>query len=601
MSIKNTFVTTLAAVTLIQTAVWGSDAKDSDQSVAIPEIIEGLDFETEEIAAASKADKKTNKIASLKGVFVTSNRDDIIPKGRPKIKGVEFKDFQYPDDEKSLRNIIHPFLSKPLTPQLLADLRGAIVQYYKSTQHPTARVLLPQQTASNGVIQLLISTYKLGKTIYTGNQWYSSDYLSRFLHISPGQEISEDVLLNDLSWINRNPFHKANVKFVPSSTPGVMDLQISAKDRSPLRYYFRGDNTGSDSTGNIRYAAGFSWGNAFWLGDIMTYEYSTSNEVKRVQLHKFNYTSFLPWKHVVLLFGSYNNLKPIVPKAKSKSISYQSKIRYTIPFKPLYTVLAQDFTFGGDFKHTNSNTISLQEGAQVEQGIPPVIRTINVTMFYMAYTMSTSYIAGENIGKHNINLSLESWFSPCHFLDHQNTKEYNLNRPFSRPRFAYAYLTLGDTYYLPMKFALAALLRVQRAYSTLPSTELFGLGGYNTVRGYKERVFNTDNGLIFNFEVRSPPIMCFPKLKDKLLFLGFVDYGIGNNFHPAVATKKFPKDHATQFLLSAGGGLRYNINPYLAARIDYGFKLHEMFSRDPIARLARNGYGRWHIGVLLSY
>lgn len=128
---------------MIQTVVWGSDLKENSLTGAVPESIEGVEFETEEIAAVSNSDKRANKIALLKGVYVTSKREDILLKGRPKIKGVEFQDFRYPEDEKSLKKIIHSFLDKPLTAQLIADLRSTLVQYFRSTQHPTARILLP--------------------------------------------------------------------------------------------------------------------------------------------------------------------------------------------------------------------------------------------------------------------------------------------------------------------------------------------------------------------------------------------------------------------------------------------------------------------------
>lgn len=104
-------------------------------------------------------------------------------------------------------------------------------------------------------------------------------------------------------------------------------------------------------------------------------------------------------------------------------------------------------------------------------------------------------------------------------------------------------------------------------------TEQYGLGGYNTVRGYDERVANGDNAWVTNVELRTPPGSIFKifgnqEVEDRIQFLAFWDYGwVGfNNAAPGqVAT----------YLMGVGPGLRYNIDRFVSVQFDWGFQLKQ--------------------------
>ena len=122
------------------------------------------------------------------------------------------------------------------------------------------------------------------------------------------------------------------------------------------------------------------------------------------------------------------------------------------------------------------------------------------------------------------------------------------------------------------------------------------------MRGYRESVVSFDNGFTGNVELRTPPISFFRKLKDQLIFLGFADYGKGTDFKAAKrASRTAKKNHVNQHLASTGAGVRYNLNPYIAFRADYGFKLHSLYTTNKQERQQARGIGRWHLGLLLSY
>jgi hemolysin activation/secretion protein len=161
-------------------------------------------------------------------------------------------------------------------------------------------------------------------------------------------------------------------------------------------------------------------------------------------------------------------------------------------------------------------------------------------------------------------------------------------RRHAKPRYIYGTLSLGKIYTFSSKESIAGTLRAQGTPNALIPSEQFGLGGFSTVRGYEENVFISDNGVCANFELRTRPISFFKKAKDELKFLAFMDYGWGYNYHAFDGIKK------TATLWGTGLGARYNINPYLSFRADYGFKLHHVSFDD-------NKLGQWHLGGTASY
>ena len=112
-------------------------------------------------------------------------------------------------------------------------------------------------------------------------------------------------------------------------------------------------------------------------------------------------------------------------------------------------------------------------------------------------------------------------------------KPYQTLQPGSYPLYMYARGLINETYSFSNPSG-AFLLQAQGQISNkvlLPS-EQFGLGGYDTVRGYPERIVNYDNAICLNFELRAPSFSVLKRFRcekqdDSLVLFGFFDYGYG--------------------------------------------------------------------------
>ena len=105
----------------------------------------------------------------------------------------------------------------------------------------------------------------------------------------------------------------------------------------------------------------------------------------------------------------------------------------------------------------------------------------------------------------------------------------------------------------------------QLAANLLPSAEQFSIGGAGTVRGYRQDVLQTDNGVFASAEVQLP-IARFPKLRSVVQVAPFVDVG-------KVWSAKRGQSPDPSTLASVGLGLQAKVGNRFTARIDYGVPL----------------------------
>jgi len=163
------------------------------------------------------------------------------------------------------------------------------------------------------------------------------------------------------------------------------------------------------------------------------------------------------------------------------------------------------------------------------------------------------------------------YYSPGGVGSLNDQQTFSNIRPNADPDYGYGNLSFTRGFVLPMNFSITGQFNGQITTSNLMPTEQFGLGGYNTVRGYDERVSNGDNAWVTNLEVRTPPGSVFKifgnqEVEDRIQFLAFWDYGfVGfNNAEPG---------QNSSYLMSVGPGLRYNIDRYVTVQFDWGFQL----------------------------
>ena len=139
----------------------------------------------------------------------------------------------------------------------------------------------------------------------------------------------------------------------------------------------------------------------------------------------------------------------------------------------------------------------------------------------------------------------------------------------------------------------------QIANGNLQASEQFGVGGYDFVRGFDQRIIRGDEGIYGTFELYAPE-MSFARIfdwphahgpcTDQLRLLGFFDAASVSN------VDLLPNEAENQTIASVGVGMRYSYNDFFKLRVDYGHPV--MSERVPVGT---DTSGRFHIGATATF
>jgi hemolysin activation/secretion protein len=444
-----------------------------------------------------------------------------------------------------------------------------------------------------------------------GHKWFADSIALRDLRLKPGDVVLESRLNSDLNWMNRNNYQSLgydgfNGSFRDVSASfhqgklGETDVELKVEDRFPLRAFVGVEDSGIEVIGRDRLFAGFNWANVFGLDQRLNYQYITDTEFDKLKEHVASYVIPLPWRHELTFFGAYADLHPDFSvintnfdALKSPGTFYQISARYAAPL-PTIGKLEHEITAGFDFKRTD--TPLLFEGSSIP--INPGL--VDIAQFLLGYGGRLHDAMGQT------SFSLQGIYSPGGLTENNKDAKFNefSSGSATKARYLYGRLEVRRETLLPYGFEWYLRGLGQLADTKLIATETFGIGGYDTVRGYDERVVFGDNGWLINNELRTPRFVLGnlterANKSDWVQGLVFCDYGAAYNRSPLVNGQRY-----NEMLLSAGVGFRYAVADNFHVRFDYGFQLDREY--DALDNPNRGNLGpqptrRAHFGVELAF
>jgi len=482
------------------------------------------------------------------------------------------------------------FLNRPMRHEDMEEIRGAVALYYEQQGRPFVQIVIPPQEVTDGILQIMVQESTLEEINLEGNRWTKDWQILNNIHLQIGEPIDTNTLNADLAFLNRNPFRQTNAIFSPGEQELSTDLELSTKELRPFRFYVGLDNRGNEAFGRLRQFEGFNWGNFLGLNQVLSYQLTTSvSRISNLVAHSAYYEVPLPYRQSVVFFGGYSRIQDenIDALTSNEGHNIQGSGRYHFPlfaFRNHY----HDCYIGFDFKESNNNALFSEE--------PIFVNLTNLSQFVMGY----QYQSGWNFG--NIVGDLGLYFSPARFFSHQSTDAYRLLSPGSRPKYYYLKGELSARFFLPKCFGVSFLLTAQYANQNLLPSEQLGLGGFDTVRGYRERVINGDNGIFSSLTVTAPPlsllkgkVACKEKTLDQLTFLAFLDYGwVQPHRHVYDQATGESLTQKTEYIFGVGPGVRYFIDPYLNLAAYWGFRLKKVDAHDHLG-------GRVNLSLVVSY
>lgn len=564
----------------------GAQDYDKIKPKQVPQVTSSAEIPSSEPKVDGSDKILVSKLIGI--VFVDATAK--IQSAAPRIQGVQALGIGILN-KPTFSKVSGQYLGQPVSIKSINMLVKDVILFYRENDRPVVDVVVPEQDITTGVLQLVVVEGKVGEVRVEGNKWFSSKLLAGEVRTRHGEPIRASKVLNDVGWLNQNPFRDVNVVFTPGSELGTTDLVLKTEDRFPVRFYAGYEDSGNDLTGDERFLAGFNWGNVFGIGHQLNYQFTGSSDVfdpdadfENIRAHSFSYLAPLPWRHTLNVFGSLSKSESEALPFGLEGSSAQVGFRYTVPLPNITKHYRHEVYAGFDWKQSD-NTL--------EFGFVPVnATTTDVGQWVFGYRSSLSDPWG------SWSFGPEVVWSPGEYFGHQTDSEFQAVRPNASNDYTYFKFDVGRVTRLPWDFSLSNQFTAQISNSNLLGSEQMNFGGYSSVRGYDERELNnTDEGWIVRNELRTPPVSIFKifgfeSVKDQLQFLGFFDYGSARAYNGNV-TRQDGLAVGSETLASVGPGIRYSISNYLSLRADYGFQLNDAGNdrRD----------SRWHVGVIVSY
>ncbi|MCF6313086.1 MAG: hypothetical protein L3J39_11600 [Verrucomicrobiales bacterium] len=513
------------------------------------------------IAAPGVTDE-TQLLANLRGVVIVPRTLDVKKSGRSGVSGVLTEGVELP---QKVQDSLAEYLGKALSLAVLDEMVRKAVVAYRSSDMPVVDVLVPEQEINDGVLQLVVIEGRVGKVIVEGAKYTDPQFLKDQISLKKGQVLKESSLLADLQWMNKNPFRQVDMIYSPGFDYGTTDLILRTHDVKPLSFYVGVENSGNSLLGDNRFISGFNWAGPLFFGqeNTLNYQYSSDLDFDKMTSHSVVWTSYLPWRHHLTLLGAWVN-QDIDTMAAGEVVNIggknqQGSVRYTIPLKGSGRWV-HEAEVGFDYKSSNSN---LAFG-----GLEVFDTTTQILQLGLGYNIIQSDRWGST------KIDNEVIWSPGGITGENTTQSFRAQRGGAEANYVYGRSSIERNFFLPKGWGLITRVVGQLSSASLLASETLGAGGFDTVRGWEQRIVLGDQGAVANVELRTPSmspanLIGFHNTQDGMQFLTFFDYGYVSSLNRAAG---IPSSFG---MGSVGVGLRYQLDDNFSLRLDYGYQMIE--------------------------
>ncbi len=479
---------------------------------------------------------------------------------------------------ETLRSLIEPFIGKPASMALFADLGKEIVSAWRDSDYPLVDVYFPEQNITEGKIQIVVREALLGEKAVNGAVFSKESYLLEQTRVESGGRINARILEADIDWLNENPSRHVNLVYERGDEDGTTDVVLEVDEDKQLKAYAGFANTGLSQTGENEFSFGFSVGNPFEQEQAIGYNFTTDQDWEYLYAHSIFYQAFLPWRHTFGILGAYveSTAQGLAPLG-IEGVSQQWTGQYRIPLgRPDFNRRWQHyFSFAFDYKSTDSDLLFGGSGFFGTE--------VAIGQFRGGYEFSVPDKLGYT------RVAAELVYSPGNLYGSNNDLSFDTARMGSTSDYFYGYAELDRIFSLPGGFRLVVDARAQATGDRLVSTELILGGGYNTVRGFDESIIQGDSGVLGSVELVTPDLPVCRKYDGKWTGIAFYDFGAFSISNPIVS-------ESSPSLQSVGLGLNLSMGERGYARAAYGWAL-EHHGVDP----AFVTDGKFHFGLTITY
>ena len=446
--------------------------------------------------------------------------------------------------------VTEPFTNRPLSLEEVFQVAEAVTQLYNSQGYINSGAFIPPHETLDDIVIIQVLEGGLEAINVTGTRRLRPDYIRSRLALGTSTPLNINRLIEALQLLRLDPLIEGlSTELSASPRPGLSVLEVQVREADSFDLRLVADNGRSPSVGTFRRGAGFTEGNLLGFGDELQFDYANTDGSDSFDV---GYTFPVNARNGTLrfLYGTRSN---DVIESPFTVLEIESESRYyELTYRqPIIQTPSQEFTLGLMASRQEAETSLLDFAFPLSAGADNEGRLrVSAVRFFQEWLKRDA--------QQVISARSQLSFGVDAFDATLNDGEIPDSR-FLAWRFQGQWVRL-----LAEDTLLVMRTDGQVANDSLVVLEQFRLGGIDSVRGYRQDLLLTDNGLFISGEVRIP-ILRISEWGTLVQLTPFIDYGKGWN--------QSGVNPSPNQLASIGLGLQWQQGRRLTARFGWGLAL----------------------------
>jgi hemolysin activation/secretion protein len=454
--------------------------------------------------------------------------------------------------QDEIAELTQAFTNREVTFEDLIQLRTNITQLYIDNGYVTSGAFLPvNQDVTSGIVTIQVVEGELERINVDGLQRLRSEYVRSRLELATKPPVNQQRLERALQLLQIEPLiRQVNAELTAGSTAGRNVLQVSLQENPPFTAGLNTDNRQSSSIGSLQGSVFATHNNLLGFGDRLSAEYGIT---EGLNIYDINYAIPVNARNGTLALR-YGNSDSRIIEDRFRNLDIKSDTRtLSLSFRqPVSQTPTNEFALSLAFDLRRSRTFLEGEPFSFNEGPDNGESRVSVVRFAQDWVDrgTTRVLAARS----QFSFGIDAF-------------DATINNTGTDGRF---FSWLGQFQWvqqLSPRVLILSRLDAQLTPDSLLSLERFGLGGVDTIRGYRQNEIVADNAILGSVEVRVP-LTSDPNI---LQIAPFVEVGTAWN-------NRFPNP-APATLAGLGLGFRWLVSPNLALRLDYGIPLISVANR----------------------
>ncbi|MBZ0106710.1 MAG: BamA/TamA family outer membrane protein [Sulfuricella denitrificans] len=444
--------------------------------------------------------------------------------------------------EPQLRQLAEPYENRTLSSAELEELRHRISLFYLAAGYINSGAVLPDQEVRDGVVTFRILEGRLTGIHISGNERLKDAYLRERIELGAGTPLNANSLQQRLQLLLQGGLvEQINAELLPGPRLGDGALNVAVKEARPYAFTAAFSNYRSPSVGGYYTELFATHRNLTGRGDTLEAKYGFSTGLDD---YMAGYTLPLNASDTSV-FLRYGKTPSLVVEAPFTHLDIRSETETTTLglTHPLWQTPAQSMVLGLSYDDRRSDTSLLGVPFSFSAGIPEGHSVEHVWRFSQDWLTRTP----------DRVMAFRSTFSLA------STNALPRQDGYGPDDHYFAWL---GQFQWARRFAdrgqVIFRFDTQWTRQSLLPVSKFGLGGANSVRGYRENQLLRDKGFVTSAEYRRP-LFAEAERENSWQWAVFSDYGRGWN---AGREEAYPVD-----IGSAGLGLLWNPRPDLHGQL----------------------------------